>query len=63
MGSSTLGLLAQLLLLVALALVFSAKPNGYAVREFGLLLAVDRGLRLSFPEAAVVGGSTIVACG
>ena len=63
MGTSTLRLLAQLVLLVALALVFSAKPNGYAVREFGLLLVVDRGRRLRFLLAAVVGSSTVVACG
>ena len=40
-----------------------AKPNGLPVREFGLLLVVDRGHRLRVRFAAVVGGSTVVACG
>ena len=40
-----------------------AKPNGLPVREFGLLLVVDRGYRLRLLAAAVVGGSTIVAGG
>ncbi len=52
----------QCLLLLGLALVLSAKPNGFAVRGCSLFLVVDRCPRRWLPKAAVVGGSTVVAC-